>query len=188
MDSTCPPPRLAEDDPFPPEDRVRARSLALLDTFYRTQAPRLLRFFARRTSRDDADDLVQESFQRFAQADARAAPIEEPEAYLGQIAKNLLRNRARAAIARSMVVQSPDLVEQASTADPIGQLEARAELQRLAAILARMRPKTRQIFIAHRIEGLSYKDIAERTGLSVKGVEWQMSQAIQHIDRALRRS
>ncbi len=188
MDSACPPPRLAEDDPFPPEDRVRVRSITLLEAFYRAQAPKLLRFFARRTGRDDAQDLVQESFDRFVQADARATPIEQPEAYLGQIAKNLLRNRARAALARSMVVQSPDLVDRAHTADPIGQLEARAELQQLEAVLAEMRPKTRDIFVAHRIEGLSYKDIAERTGLSVKGVEWQMSQAIQQIDRALRRS
>ncbi|MGC6331824.1 RNA polymerase sigma factor, partial [Rhizorhabdus sp. FW153] len=187
--STCPPPRLAEDDPFPPEDRVRVRPVTLLDTLYRAQAPKLLRFFARRTGRDDdAQDLVQESFDRFVQADVRATPIEQPEAYLGQIAKNLLRNRARAAIARSMVVQSPELVDRARTADPTGQLEARADLKQLEIILANMRPKTRDIFIAHRIEGLSYKDIAERTGLSVKGVEWQMSQAIQQIDRAMRRS
>ena len=41
--------------------------------------------------------------------------------------------------------------------------------------------------MAHRVEGLSYAEIAQRTGLSVKGVEKQMSKAIAAIDRMLDR-
>jgi RNA polymerase sigma-70 factor (ECF subfamily) len=47
-----------------------------------------------------------------------------------------------------------------------------------------LKPITRQIFLAHRVDGYSYGEIAERTGLSVKGVEKHMSRAIAHIDRA----
>jgi RNA polymerase sigma-70 factor (ECF subfamily) len=50
-----------------------------------------------------------------------------------------------------------------------------------------MKPKTREIFLAHRIHGFTYAQIAERTGLSVKGVEKQMSKAIAKIDRLLDR-
>lgn len=60
-------------------------------------------------------------------------------------------------------------------------------LRRLEAIMLKLKPRTRAIFIAHRIDGLSYAEIAERTGLSVKGVEKQMSKAIAHIDRMLDR-
>jgi RNA polymerase sigma-70 factor (ECF subfamily) len=41
--------------------------------------------------------------------------------------------------------------------------------------------------LAHRIDGFTYAEIAERTGLSVKGVEKQMSKAIAKIDRLLDR-
>ena len=49
----------------------------------------------------------------------------------------------------------------------------------------RLRPKTREVFMAHRMEGLTYAEIAERTGLSVKGVEKQMSKALVQLDRML---
>jgi RNA polymerase sigma-70 factor (ECF subfamily) len=51
--------------------------------------------------------------------------------------------------------------------------------------MMRLRPKTREIFMAHRVEGLSYSEIAERTGLSVKGVEKQMGKALVQLDRYL---
>jgi RNA polymerase sigma-70 factor (ECF subfamily) len=66
-------------------------------------------------------------------------------------------------------------------------LEARDMLQRVEAAVLRLRPKTREIFMAHRVEGLSYAEIAQRTGLSVKGVEKQMSKAIAALDRMLER-
>jgi RNA polymerase sigma-70 factor (ECF subfamily) len=42
--------------------------------------------------------------------------------------------------------------------------------------------------MAHRLDGLSYAEIAEQTGLSVKGVEKQMSKAIAEITRMLDRT
>ena len=56
-------------------------------------------------------------------------------------------------------------------------------LRRLERAMLRLRPKTREIFLAHRLDGYSYTEIAARTGLSVKGVEKQMSKAIAQLDR-----
>jgi RNA polymerase sigma-70 factor (ECF subfamily) len=66
-------------------------------------------------------------------------------------------------------------------------LESRDMLTRVEAAMLKLRPKTREIFMAHRIDGLSYAEIAERTGLSIKGVEKQMSKAIAQIDRMMDR-
>lgn len=179
--------RLAEGDPLPPEDRVVTGSILALEDLYHTQAPRLHRFFARRADRQDANDLVQESFARLADADAAPGrSIEQPEAYLNRTAANLLRNRAKSALQRSLARQVP--VEEASLAGPdmVAMLEARDLLNRIQNALMRLSPKTRDIFLAHRLDGLSYNDIAKRTGLSVKGVEWHMTKAIAHLDRVLR--
>ena len=53
--------------------------------------------------------------------------------------------------------------------------------------MMRLRPRTREIFMAHRIDGMTYAEIAERTGLTVKGVEKQMSKALAQLDRMLSR-
>lgn len=43
----------------------------------------------------------------------------------------------------------------------------------------------RQIFLAKRLDGLSYAQIACVTGLSVRQVERRMAKALMHIDRCV---
>lgn len=180
-------PRLLEDDPLPPEDRRAQPTRLALEEIYRAEAPRLLRYFARRAGQQDAPELVQESFARLADADAaRGDEIEKPEAYLCRIATNLLRNRASSALQRSLARHVPADEAALAGPDPVVTLEARDQLNRIQAALMRLSPKTRQIFLAHRVDGHSYNDIAKLTGLSLKGVEWHMTKAIAHLDRALR--
>jgi len=160
-----------------------------LDWLYRRQAPRLLRFFAGRLHGEDADDLVSEAFLRFAGAPAvRRGTVEDPEAYLQEVAKNVLRNRARAAFHRSIVDIDPDIESSEEGADPVAALEARDMLARMQAALDRLPPKTRAIFMAHRLEGATYAELAEQHGLSVKGIEWHMSKAIALLHRLASKS
>jgi len=154
--------RLSDDDPLPPEDRVvDARQLSL-EILYRAHAPRLQRLFGRRAGRQDADDLVQDSFVRFADAGVDRA-LHKPEAYLTRVATNMLRNRARAAFHRSVVQNDIADHPLAGATDMTPMLE---------------------IFMAHRLDGATYGEIAARMGLSVKGVEWHMTKAIAHLHRA----
>ena len=160
-----------------------------LETLYREQSPRLLRSLARRTSdREEARDLVHEIFCRIARLGSEGTlRLERPQAYLGRMATNLLRDRAKRA-ARHMSGNHVPVDEEALAGhDQQRLLESRDMLARIEGAMLRLRPRTREIFVAHRIEGLSYSEIAERTGLSIKGVEKQMSKAIAKIDRLLDR-
>jgi RNA polymerase sigma-70 factor (ECF subfamily) len=162
---------------------------AALDALYREESPRLLKSLARRTSSlEEARDLVQEIFCRVARLGAdRLQRVDRPQAYLSRMATNLLRDRVKLASRHRLDRHVP--VEDAVLAGTDQQrlLEARDMLQRVETAVLRLRPKTREIFMAHRVEGLSYAEIAQRTGLSVKGVEKQMSKAIAAIDRMLER-
>lgn len=160
-----------------------------LETLYREESPRLLRSLARKTaSRDDARDLVHDIFCRIARlgADGRLR-LDRPQAYLSRIAANLLRDRAKQASRRMTASHGPADEGALPGIDQQRLLESRDMLTRVEAAMLKLRPKTREIFMAHRIDGLSYAEIAERTGLSVKGVEKQMSKAIAQIDRMLDR-
>lgn len=44
---------------------------------------------------------------------------------------------------------------------------------------------TREIFLAHRIDDLSYAEIARITGTSIRRIEQEMARAIHGIDRAM---
>ena len=130
---------------------------------------------------------MQESFVRLADADARRDQIiERPAAFLNRIATNVLKNEAKSAYERARGNSLP--VEEAGLTAPdlVATLEARDMINRVQTALMRLSPKTRDIFLAHRVDGLSYADIAQRMGLSKKGVEWHMTKAIAHLDRSLR--
>lgn len=178
----------ADDDAAPsavsPEEA--GRHLAEL---YRDESPKLVRLFTKRTrNRADADDLVQDVFFRFARLRDGALGLDRPQAYLRRIAANLLKDRAKSAARRSTALHIVADEEVLPGIDQQRALESRDMLRRLEAAMLKLRPRTREIFMAHRIEGLSYAEIAERTGLSVKGVEKQMSKAILQLDALLHRS
>src|SRR5690606_39026809 len=110
-----------------------------------------------------------------------------PQAYMSRMAANLLLVRAKRASSRMTPSHVPADAAMLVGSDHQPLLEARDMLQRVEAAVLRLRPRTREIFMAHRVEGLSYAEIAQRTGLSVKGVEKQMSKAIAELDRLLER-
>ena len=156
-----------------------------LDLLYRNEQHALVRFFTRyRASPEDARDLVQEAFLRLSRIDLRrSGSISRPAEYLRQIARNLLKDRAKTARrhARDAHVNADDC--DLVGVDEMARLEARDSLVRLESAIKSLKPKTREIFMAHHLEGLGYAEIAARTGLSVSGVEKQVARAFDHIDR-----
>lgn len=60
-------------------------------------------------------------------------------------------------------------------------------LGRLEAAMRRLKPRTREIFLAKRLDGMNYAEIARRTGLSVRRLERHVAKALATIDRELHR-
>ena len=177
-------------EPLPQQDDVRAAGTdSHLADLYRAESPRLVRILSRQTGdRDEAQDLVQDAFFRLARLGGQGRLLEKPQAYLRRIAANLLKDRAKSAARQSVTLHVVADEESLPGLDQHRLLESRDMLRRLEAAIMRLRPRTREVFMAHRVEGLTYAEIAERTGLSVKGVEKQMSKALVQLDRLLHRS
>lgn len=178
---------IAESDPLPPPDRVPPTPAGRIELLYRTHRHKLLQFVRRQGRPDQALDVVQQVFARLtAQASDGAPAIDAPDAYLRQATRNMLRDEARATERRSANRHvSIDDVPLAAP-DQVAALEARDMLRRFEAAIARLEPRTREIFLAHRIDGYTYEEIALRTGLSVKTVEKHMSRAIAFLGRQFR--
>jgi RNA polymerase sigma-70 factor (ECF subfamily) len=60
-----------------------------------------------------------------------------------------------------------------------------AQLERLTDAARNLPRLQRQVFLAHRLEGRGYGEIALRLGLSARRVERQMARAVCNIDRQL---
>lgn len=86
-----------------------------------------------------------------------------------------LRERARRALERSLapVAPPPD-----AASDP----ELLARLEPALLTLPRRRRAT---FLAVRLDGASYAELAAQTGLSIKQIEREVARAIAQIDRCL---
>lgn len=155
--------------------------------WYRDHRAPLTQQLARKSGcLDLAQDILQDAFVRLLGTSAeRLDEVERPRGFLATISANLMRDRFRRTQAERQAFTAQD--HASPWVDQVAVLEARDRLRQLEAIMGKLRPRTREIFLAHRIEGLSYAEIAARTGLSVKGVEKQMSKAIAKIDRLLER-
>lgn len=154
-------------------------------SLYRAEGPRLLRFFRRRIANaEDARDLMQESFSRLLGA-GTGRDVGQPEAYLTRIGQNLLRDRAKFSARRSEALHVPADEAVLTGADQFRLLETRDLLDRLNLAMLELPQETREVFMAHRVEGLTYVEIAERTGLSVKQVEKRIARAMLDLSDLL---
>ncbi|KQY88242.1 RNA polymerase sigma factor [Pelomonas sp. Root1444] len=135
-------------------------------------------------TRHDADDLVQEAWLRLACYERRQS-VDEPEAFLMRAALNLSIDDYRNSRNRGeqVMLDEIEIADAMPTAETI--LLARERIARLSESLAELDPKTRRIFLAHRVEGLSYGEIAQEQRLSVSAVEKHIAKAALLVTRAM---
>lgn len=178
----------ANGDPLKPEGSGDDNVSIDLEQLYRGGAAPLVDQLSRDAGgRDNARDIVHEAFARYlSRGLAVRQDVMRPDAYLARISRNLLADRSR-----SSAVQREWFEDRIASAidhhDGVVFLESRDRLRRFEAAIMKLKPKTRQVFLARRIDGLSYAEIADLTGLSIKGVEKQMSKAIAKLGRLLDR-
>ena len=131
-------------------------------------------------SEHDADDLLQEAWVRLACYE-REQPVDEPEAFLMRAALNLSIDayRLRHSHGEEVLLEDVVLVDTSPSTEAV--LLARERVARLGVCLGRLTEKTRTIFLAHRIEGKTYQEIAREHDLAVSTVEKHVAKAVMQV-------
>ncbi|MBB3773927.1 RNA polymerase sigma-70 factor (ECF subfamily) [Angulomicrobium tetraedrale] len=151
-----------------------------LQALHRMDEGRLKRFFQRRLrNREDAADATQETFLRMIEV-PQSTIIENPQAYLFQVAKSVARaaSARRAAETRLFAPEDAGSVITDDTPGPERIVLGRQQLLLMATAIEQLPNRCQEVFILSRLHGLANGEIALRLGISRNMVE-------KHIIRAL---
>ncbi|MEW9856694.1 RNA polymerase sigma factor [Novosphingobium sp. M1R2S20] len=157
-------------------------ALDVLNSRYRAS---LLRHFGRRHSDPtELEDMVQEVFVRLIRRGG-VAELANLQAYVFETASSVLKDRLRRSRVRHEAVHESFDPERHADADfsPEDVLSGREQLAHATAALLELPERTRVIFVLRRLEGMRFRDIAVRLGISVSAVEKHMQRAIVHMTR-----
>lgn len=129
-------------------------------------------------SEHDAEDLVQEAWIRLAGYEAnRQIEVVQPEAFMMHVAMNLGIDayRSKASRGEELLIEEVVIVDTSPSVEAV--VLAKERVARLTQGLSRLPPKNRSIFLASRLEGLSYTEIAEEHGITPATVAEHVARA-----------
>jgi RNA polymerase sigma factor (sigma-70 family) len=146
-----------------------------------------LRNFIRRRVPDpgDAEDVLQDVFSTLVEANRLLMPIEHVTGWLFRVARNRIADLFRK--------KKADLLDDVAIADLVPGSDAGPEahyasgelVDELIAAIDELPAEQRAVFVAHVVEGRSFKDIAAETGVSVNTLLSRKHYAVLRLRRRL---
>ena len=163
---------------------VREQDRRIADVVDREQSR--LRSFIRRRVPDprDAEDILQDVFSELVEANRLLMPIEHVTGWLFRVARNriidLFRRHDPDPVSDSLedLLPSPDDGPEALYA-------RRVLLDELDAAIAELPPAQRDVFIAHELEGRSFREMSAATGVSINTLLSRKRYAVLHLRERL---
>jgi RNA polymerase sigma factor (sigma-70 family) len=158
---------------------------------------RLRNFIRRRVPNEaDVEDVLQEVFYELIGAYRLMEPVQRWSAWMFRVARNriidLFRRKRLEAFGGDSVTASGEeealRLEDVLTSPADGPAEAYARtvlLEELEEALDELPPEQRDVFLAHEIEGHSFKEIAARTGVRVNTLLSRKHYAVVHLRHRL---
>jgi RNA polymerase sigma factor (sigma-70 family) len=159
------------------------------------ESPRLRNFIRRRVADEaDVEDILQEVFSELFEAYRLLQPIEQVGAWLFRVAKNRITDRyrrrdteARTDSPAGLEDEGIDLLDLLPSKDagPEAAYMRSALLEELDEALEELPEEQQSVFIAHELEGRSFKDLAAETGVSENTLLARKHYAVRHLRRRL---
>jgi RNA polymerase sigma factor (sigma-70 family) len=157
-----------------------------LDSVMTREGSRLRNFIRRRVADPrDAEDVLQDVFTELVEANQLLMPIEHVSGWLFRVARNriidLFRRRKPASLDLDDLLPSPE-------AGPDAEFARGALLEELEAAIAELPEEQRDVFVAHEIDGKSFKEMAAESGVSINTLLSRKRYAVLHLRERLQRT
>jgi RNA polymerase sigma factor (sigma-70 family) len=180
------------DSPLPAADvlalRARDGAPGAFSALVEFMQPRAIRFASQMTgaSRDDVDDIVQDAWIRTHRALSRYDAGRSFESWFFTILANCCRS-LRVKLRRiHLRVQPLDDQLMDDGIDPLLATSVRSDVARVHRALATLPSMQRETFLLHHVEGFSYEEIAEITGVGVSACKMRAKRAMDTVRDLLR--
>jgi len=153
-----------------------------LEEIYQSTYTAVVRYLYRKVwDADRAEDLAQEVFMRLL-----AHRPEKPRAWIFAVAANLARDEARAAIRRRrhlVLMQSEPGVHPSRPRAAEEQVEDDERNEQVKSALGTLSPRDQEVLLLWDA-GLSYPEIAERSGLAIGAIGTTLARARRRLIEA----
>ena len=166
------------------------------------QQPRL-RAFVRRQVDDlaEVEDIVQDAFLELVSAYRLMVPVVHVAAWLQRVARNRIIDRFRQRSRDDRVFDSASFLDSQGETPAPGEISegrapdsARPDLsyekdviaEKLVEALNELPPEQRDVFVAHELDGQSFKELAAETGTPLNTLLSRKHAATLHLRRRLR--
>ena len=153
------------------------------------QRSALRRFVSRAVQpASDVDDIVQEAYLRLMESPPSGRDPAALGGYLFVIARNLITDRSRSLFrdrlrAQGFLCLQEKLDNAATSLDELLIVDRASDCIRRA--LWELPVRTREVFLLHRVECVSHRDIARRFEVTVRTVERDIAAALRTLRRCL---
>ncbi len=138
---------------------------------------------ARLGDRQDARDILHDAWLRLS-AIKQPKRVDNPSAYVVRTTQNVMKDHIRRAnVSRRHVQMAGDLPADIPAAQSSPEIDAyhRARLRQMRTLLGDLSPKCQTAFLLSRCDGLSYRDIGDRMGISDNMVKKYLVKALAHL-------
>jgi RNA polymerase sigma factor (sigma-70 family) len=156
---------------------------------------RLRRFIRRHVpDREDAEDLLQDVFFELVETYRLVKPIEQAGAWLFRVARNRIIDRFRkkrperfpvAAAREDGELRSLEDLLPSPDAGPEADYARGVLLDELDAALEELPEEQRFVFVAHELEGRSFRELADETGVPLNTLLSRKRYAVLRLRRRL---
>lgn len=163
---------------FRPSPVPRARTLQSLYLDHHTWLQSLLR--KRLGNRDDAADLAHDTFVRVLRSDTPVEDIREPQRYLATVARGLVADFFRRRSLEQAYLDYLAVLPEDMAPSPEEQAIMQQTLINVDRMLGSLPPKVREAFVLAQFEELTYPEIAQRLGISLRSVSNYLTRAMEH--------
>jgi RNA polymerase sigma factor (sigma-70 family) len=180
---------------MPIAERIQREQNRRISEAVERERPRLRDFIRRRVADDrDVEDILQEVFYELVEAYRGTHPVELASAWFFRVARNriidLFRKKKPESLSNAIAMEEGDELQledllPSPDEGPDAAYARTVLLEQMEDALDELPDEQRAVFIANELEGRSFKELAEETGVSINTLISRKRYAVLHLRERL---